>query len=80
MGKNRCGQSCHVTMKLTLSQEWIDGMNWYFACLWKFRKAKSYINDFWVGMVRNGCAYLGHETLKSAVSKEWGYVFFACWL
>ena len=32
----------------------------------KFRKAKSYFSDFWVGLVKNGCDHLVHETLKSA--------------
>ena len=83
MVKNGRDQSGHVTLKLTVSQEWIDGMNWYFACWCKFRKVKSYFNDFWVGMVRNGRGHLVHETVKSAVSKEWVYEFswiFACWL
>ena len=34
----------------------------------KFRKAKSYINDFWVGVVKNGYGQLVYEILKSAVS------------
>ena len=83
MVKNGHGQSGHRTLRLTVSQEWINGMNWYFACWCKFRKAKSYFNDFWVGMVRNGHSNLVHETLKSAVSKEWLYEFsgfFSCWL
>ena len=79
MVRNGSGQFGHRTLKLTLSQEWIDGMNWYFACkLW----LQSYFNDFLVGRVRNGHVYLNHETLKS-VSKEWVYElnwFFACWL
>ena len=57
-------------------------MNWYFACWYKFRKAKSYFYDFWVGRVRNGYDHLVHETLKP-VSKEWVCEFswfFACWL
>ena len=81
--KNGSGQSGHGTLKLTVSQKWIDGMNWYFACCSKFRKAKIYFNEFWVGMVRNGSGHSAHETLKSAVSKEWVYEFswfFACWL
>ena len=46
----------------------------------KFEKAKSYFNDIWVGLVKNGHCHLVHETLKSA---EWVYglsLFFACWL
>ena len=73
----------HDQLKLKVSQIWIDGTNWYFAFLWKFRKAKNYFNDFWVSVVRNGHGHLVHQTLKSAVSKEWVDElswFFACWL
>ena len=66
--KNGCGQSSHGTPKLTVSQEKIDGMNWFFACSYKFRKAKSYLNDFRMGMVKNGHGHLVYETFKSAVS------------
>ena len=85
-----CGQQCvqpvcisvwkSVCVKLTLSQEWIDGMNWFFACWWKFRKAKSCLNAFWVGVVKTSFDYLANETVKPA---EWVYElcwFFACWL
>ena len=85
---NGCGQSGHRTLKLAVSQ-WIDEMNWFLACWCKFKKAKSYFNDFWVGRVKNygtlkwvknGWGNLVHETLKFA---EWVYGlrwFFACWL
>ena len=46
MVKNVYSQSGHTTLKLTVSQEGIDGMNWYFACGCKFRKVKSCFNDF----------------------------------
>ena len=58
MVKNGLGQSVHGTLKLTVSQEWIDGM-----------KAESYFSDFSVGMVRNGRAHLVHKILKFAASK-----------
>ena len=32
MVRNGCGQSGQETLKLTTSQEWIDGMNWFFVC------------------------------------------------
>ena len=79
MVKNAHSQSGDRTLKLAISQELTDGMNWYFACLCKLNKAKSYFNNFWGDIVRNCCGHLGHETLKSAVSKEWVYEFFACW-
>ena len=43
--------------KLTVSQEWIDEVNWFSACWYKFRKAK-----WWLPLV--------HEMLKSAVLKN----------
>ena len=63
---NGCDQSGYRTLKLTISQEGIDGINWFFARWCKFRKTKSYFTDFWVGMVKNGFGYLVHETQKSA--------------
>ena len=54
----------------------------YFWCVYKFRKAKSSFNNFWVVVVKNGCGLLGFVTRKSAVSQEsvdevsW---FFVCW-
>ena len=29
--KNGCGQSCDSTLKLTVSEEWTNGVNWFFA-------------------------------------------------
>ena len=55
--KDGCGQPGHMTPKLTVSQEWIDEVNWFSACWYKFRKAK-----WWLLLV--------HETLKSAVLKN----------
>ena len=60
-----------LTIKYAVSQEWIDEMNWFFACSYKFRKAKSYFDNYWVGMVRNGQGLLDLETLKSGVSHKW---------
>ena len=40
----------------------------FFACWWKSRKTKSQFNDFWVGVVKNRCTHVVHETLKSTVS------------
>ena len=63
-----CNQPGHKTLKLTVSQELVDGMNWFCACKCKFKKAKSNFNDFWVNVVKIGHGHLVHETLKSA---EW---------
>ena len=51
---------------LTISQEENDGINWFFVFIYKFRKAKSYFNNFWVGMVQSGLGCLDHGTLKSS--------------
>ena len=66
MVRDGCGQPDHWTLKLTVSQEWVDGMNWFFACCCKFRKAKSNFNDFWVDVwpVAIGLGHLVHETLN----------------
>ena len=80
MARNGCGQSGHGTLKLAVSQEWIDAMNWFLVCWCKFKNTKSCFNDFLVGQVKNGYGHLVHEILKSA---EWAYGlswFFACWL
>ena len=50
MIKNGRGQSGHRTLKLTVSQKWTDGVNWFFAFWYKFRKAESWLNDFWLGI------------------------------
>ena len=56
-------------------QLWIDGIKGFFAYWGKFRKAKSYFNNFWsyfnnfcVGVVKNGHDghVLVHGTLKFA--------------
>ena len=41
MIKDGCGQSGDRTLKLTVSQGRIDGMNRVFACYSTYRKAKS---------------------------------------
>ena len=46
-------------------------MRWFFTCWYKFRKPKSYFNNHWVGMVKNGQGLIDHGTLKSGVSHKW---------
>ena len=41
-----------------------------FRCWWKFRIAESYFSNYWVSMVKNGQDLLGHETVKSGVSRK----------
>ena len=40
--KNGCGQSCDGTLKLTLSEEWKNGINLFFACWCRFITVKSW--------------------------------------
>ena len=49
-------------LNLNISQEWTDGRNWFSVFCYKFRKSKSWFNDFWVGVVKNGHGLLVHET------------------
>ena len=70
-----CGQKwawpfSHWILNSAVSQEWVDELSWFFACWYKFRKAKNYFNNFWVVVVKNGCGLLGHGTLKSADLKK----------
>ena len=41
--KNGCGQSGHGSLKLPVSQGWADGMRWFFAWSYKFRKVASIV-------------------------------------
>ena len=58
------------TLKYAVSQEWIDEMSWFFAWWYKFRKARSYFNKYWVDMVKNEQGLIDHETLKLGVSHK----------
>ena len=45
-------------------------MKW--ADFWhRFTKAKSYFNNSWVGMVKNGWGVIDHGALISGVSHKW---------
>ena len=44
MVKNGGGQSCDGTLKLTLSEEWTNGINWFFAYWCRFITVKSWSN------------------------------------
>ena len=55
------------TLKSAVSQEW----NNFFACWYKFMKAKSYLNNYWVDVVKNGQRFKDRGTLKPGVSQKW---------
>ena len=59
------------TLKSAVSQEWIDEMGWFFACRYKFMKAKSYFNNCWVDVVKNGRGLKYCGTLKLGISHKW---------
>ena len=75
-------QSGDGTRKLTVSERWKDGINWFFACWYRFTKIKNWSKKFWVGIAKNVRGQSGHWTLKLTVSQKltdginW---FFACW-
>ena len=46
--KTGCSRFDHGPLKLTVSQELTDRINWFFAFCYKFRKGKSCLNGFWV--------------------------------
>ena len=69
--KNGSGQSGDGTLKLNVSEKWIDGINWYFTCWYVITKIKSWSKIFWVSMIKNGCGQSGDGTLKLNVSEEW---------
>ena len=77
MVKNYCGQSGLWTLKLTVSEEWTDGTNWFFACWHKFMQINRWLKIFEVGIVKIGCGQSGDRTLKN---EQIGMtIFFACW-
>ena len=80
--KNGCGGSCHGTLKLTLSEEWANGINWFLARWCRFITVNSWPKISWVGKVKNGCFLSGHGTLKLTISQNWTDEitwFFACY-
>ena len=76
MVKNRCVHSGHRTLKLVVSQEEISRMHWFSVCWYKFRKVKSYFNNFWVVMVKNGRDLLGQETLECLLHADSDQIIF----
>ena len=68
MVKNGYGQSDHGTLKLTVFQKWTDKITDFLHAGRNSKKTKSWFNDFWVGVVKNGQGMLVHETIKSAAS------------
>lgn len=62
-----CG---HKTLYLAIYHEEIYEINWFWASCCKFKKGKSYFDNFSLGVVQNGRGHLCHATLKVALSQE----------
>ena len=77
MVKNGCSVLDHGTLKsaiyiyIYIYQKLINEMRWTFPCWYKFRKDKYWVNNYWVGMLKNVRDLLDHGTLKSGVSHKW---------
>ena len=71
MIKNGLGLLDLGTRKSAVSHKWMDELGWFFACWYKFMKAKSYFNNYWVVVVKNGQGLKDHETLKPGISQKW---------
>ena len=56
--KNGCGHSVPRTLKLAVCQRIMNKGNWFFVRWYKFKKAKSYFNKFFMELVKNGCGLL----------------------
>ena len=69
--KNGCGLLDLGTQKSAVSQDWVDELGRFFACWYKFMKAKSYFNNYWVGMIKHGQGLKDRGTLKSGISQKW---------
>ena len=68
-GQRRVWQDLSWALKLTqLSQEWTDGINWFFTSWHKFRKAKIWFNNFWLSIDKNGHGFSVQETVNFAAS------------
>ena len=68
MVKNGCDQSGLWALKLIVSQEWTDGINWFFACWYNFTEIKKWLKIFGASMVKNRCDQSDDGTLKFTVS------------
>ena len=74
--KNGCGYSVLRTLKLAVCQGEMSGINWFLVCWYKFRKVKSYFNNF-LALVKNGRGFVCFGTLKSFQSMKWADILHA---
>ena len=69
--KNGHGPLDPRTLKSIVSQEWIDELGLFFACWYKRMKVKSYVNNYWVGVVKNEWGLKDRGTLNPGMSHNW---------
>ena len=69
-GQKSCCYFSHRTVKQALYKEGGNGLNHFFTCWYRFRKAKSYLHNFGLVVAKKWEWPLGHETIESAVSQE----------
>ena len=63
------GQSGLWTLKLTVSQECINGINWFFACWYNFMQIKSWLKILGVVMVKNESGWI--DCVSETEKMEW---------
>ena len=82
MVKNGCDQPGLWTLKLTVSEEWIDVINWFFACWYKFFQIKRWLSILGGGNCQKWVLPVWSRDSKiDCISKmnRWNKLIFACW-
>ena len=62
---------CWWDSKLTVFEEWTNGINWFYAWWYSFTKIKSLSKFFWLDMAKNGCGQSCHGKLELAIPQSW---------
>ena len=78
--RNGCEQCVHWTLKLAVSQEWIDGTKLIFCKVVQIQESKKYPNDFLGGSGQKwerSFSSWGPKICWISYGLNW---FFACWL
>ena len=68
--------------KFTVCQKWTEGINWFFACWYKFMQIKRWFKILRTGLMKNGCGQSCGRALNLTVFEGWIDEinwFFACW-
>ena len=71
--KNGRDHSGHGTIILVVSEKGKDEIHWFFAPSCKFRKARNYVKNFWLKIVKNRSGQMkdvsANEALKSNIGR-----------